>query len=326
MTTPLVSVIIPVYKVEPYLRKCLDSIVCQSYTNLEVILVDDGSPDDCPQICDEYAIKDNRVIVLHKENGGLSDARNAGLDICKGEYISFIDSDDWVNEKYIEYLLQLSLNEDADIAICNFKDAYNDECNLNHPSFEKHSVFNSSELLYHLCKADLRGIMPTWGKIYSRNCFAQIRFPKGKLYEDARTNYKIYSTIKKACYTNVELYFYRIRNDSIMGTTNSSVHCLDATIERYTFLKHKGDLKVLEAALSSLCWDLLFSFNKLFHGESVPYFTNKEDVLSFYRERVNEYYSLSKITTDLIIHKIFARFPHLYIFYRKVSPFVIRKK
>ena len=117
MSQPLVSIIVPIYKVEPYLRRCLDSIVNQSYTNLEIILVDDGSPDNCPQICDEYASKDNRIKVIHKKNGGLSDARNAGLDICKGEYISFVDSDDWVDEKYIETLLDLAIKENVDIAI-----------------------------------------------------------------------------------------------------------------------------------------------------------------------------------------------------------------
>ena len=101
MTTPLISIIVPIYNVELYLRRCLDSVLNQTYTNLEIILVDDGSPDGCPQICDEYAAKDKRIAVIHKENGGLSDARNAGLDICKGKYISFIDSDDWVDEKYI---------------------------------------------------------------------------------------------------------------------------------------------------------------------------------------------------------------------------------
>lgn len=106
MYTPLVSIIVPIYKVEPYLRRCVDSIVCQTYTNLEIILVDDGSPDTCPQICDEYANKDKRIVVIHKKNGGLSDARNAGLNSCKGEYISFIDSDDYVDYDFIESLIE----------------------------------------------------------------------------------------------------------------------------------------------------------------------------------------------------------------------------
>src|SRR5574344_122915 len=115
----LVSIIVPVYKVEPYLKRCLDIILNQTYKNIEIILVDDGSPDKCPQICDEYAKKDNRIIVIHQENGGLSAARNTGLDIAKGEYISFVDSDDWVHLQYIEVLLTSALKENADIIIGN---------------------------------------------------------------------------------------------------------------------------------------------------------------------------------------------------------------
>lgn len=107
MQSPLVSIIVPIYKVEPYLRRCLDSIVNQTYTNLEIILVDDGSPDGCPQICDEYATKDERIVVIHKENGGLSDARNAGLDICKGEYIYYLDGDDAIDDSCIVLMLEL---------------------------------------------------------------------------------------------------------------------------------------------------------------------------------------------------------------------------
>ena len=115
MIHSLVSIIVPIYKVEPYLHRCLDSIVNQSYTNLEIILVDDGSPDTCPQICDEYATKDNRIVDIHKNNGGLSDARNVGLDISKGEYITFVDSDDWIDKQYVETLLTLITTENSDI-------------------------------------------------------------------------------------------------------------------------------------------------------------------------------------------------------------------
>ena len=120
MQNPLVSIIVPIYKVEPYLRRCLDSIVNQTYTNLEIILVDDGSPDGCPQICDEYAAKDKRIVVIHKENGGLSDARNAGLDICKGEYIFFIDSDDWIKTDTIEFLYKITQDKKSDIVIGDY--------------------------------------------------------------------------------------------------------------------------------------------------------------------------------------------------------------
>ena len=118
MKAELVSVVVPVYKVERYLDKCIGSIVKQTYTNLEIILVDDGSPDNCPQMCDEWAKKDARIRVIHKENGGLSDARNAALDICTGTYVVFVDSDDYVHPEYVSYLYEMIVQHNADLAVC----------------------------------------------------------------------------------------------------------------------------------------------------------------------------------------------------------------
>ena len=123
----LISVILPIYNVEKYLRKCVDSLLKQTYKNLEIILVDDGSPDNCPLICDELAKIDSRVKVLHKKNGGLSDARNYGLDHCNGNYVVFVDSDDFVNINMIDYLYKAIKNQNADIAICNFRNVYENE-------------------------------------------------------------------------------------------------------------------------------------------------------------------------------------------------------
>ena len=154
MQNPLVSIIVPIYKVEPYLRRCLDSIVNQTYTNLEIILVDDGSPDGCPQICDEYVAKDKRIIVIHKENGGLSDARNAGLDICKGEYISFVDSDDILDLNAVEYML--NAGTDVDIVITNVKMFINEEeinhLNKTHCNSLPFKTIGSDDLLLRLCR------------------------------------------------------------------------------------------------------------------------------------------------------------------------------
>ena len=121
MSTPKISVIVPVYKAERYLSACIDSILAQTFTDFELLLIDDGSPDASGQICDEYAARDRRIVVIHKDNGGLSDARNAGLDICKGEYISFVDSDDWINDKFIQNLYSSIKKNDADIAVASCK-------------------------------------------------------------------------------------------------------------------------------------------------------------------------------------------------------------
>ena len=325
MQNPLVSIIVPIYKVEPYLRRCIDSIVNQTYTNLEIILVDDGSPDGCPQICDGYAAKDKRVVVIHKENGGLSDARNAGLDICKGEYISFVDSDDWVDEKYIKILLDIAIKENADIVIGCFEEILNEQNFKSTSNNNQYDTFDSTELLCHLCKADLKGLMPSWGKIYTYNCFNNIHFPKNKLYEDAHINYKIYSNIKKACYTKNILYFYRIRDDSIMGKTKTSIHCLDVFIERYIFLKNRKESSLIEAALKNLCWDVLFAYSQLSNNKEVIAFNTKEEALNKYREFVHEYISHGKITLEKIILIFFATFPSIYLLYQNFSPYKIRK-
>ena len=130
---PLISVIVPIYNVEKYLDRCVDSIINQTYKNLEIILVDDGSPDNCPQMCDDYAKKDSRIKVVHKENGGLSDARNVGMEVATGEYVSFIDSDDYISLDFYETLLETIVDNDSDIVECGVVKFYEDN------SFDKYS-------------------------------------------------------------------------------------------------------------------------------------------------------------------------------------------
>ena len=172
MSSPLVSVIVPIYKVEPYLRRCLDSIVNQTYRKLEIILIDDGSPDKSPQICDEYAAKDSRIKVIHKENGGLSDARNVGLDICKGKFFSFVDSDDWINERYIDILLNIAIETKADITIGEHKRIYD-----NQPFFDEKEnvqILSSQEALNILFQRTHLSFILSWGKLYRNILFSDI--------------------------------------------------------------------------------------------------------------------------------------------------------
>ncbi|MCQ2102485.1 MAG: glycosyltransferase [Fibrobacter sp.] len=252
MDTPLISVIVPIYKVEPYLRRCLDSIVNQTYTNLEIILVDDGSPDGCPAICDEYAAKDNRIVVIHKENGGLSDARNAGLDICKGEYISFVDSDDWIEKNYIEHLLTLIKNEHADIAIANhqlictngfieYKGVFNNKI-FHHSKFMKELIIN----------APIQFIV-AWGKLYKREIFNDVRFPIKKIHEDQYTSYRLFYNAHKIVTTKKILYNYLKRPDSIM----SQIRTIDYTPieeEQASFFKKKSKNKLAYVLYQRLFW------------------------------------------------------------------------
>lgn len=219
-TDHLVSIVVPIYKVKKYLSKCVDSIIAQDYKNLEIILVDDGSPDNCPEICDEYAKKDERIRVVHKENGGLSDARNAGIKVATGEYIAFIDSDDYVAENYISMLLYTLKKYDADISACNYIKVYEDTGRQEvEPKTDKELVMTNVEAMKDLFILPSNSDVVTWNKLYRTSLFTDnnIEFPKGKLHEDNFTTYKLYYYSSKVAFVNVPCYYYLQRKDSIMG-------------------------------------------------------------------------------------------------------------
>ena len=161
----LISVIIPIYNVEAYLDECIASVIAQTYSNLEIILVDDGSPDNCPQMCDEWAAKDSRIRVIHKENGGLSDARNAGIDIATGEYIAFVDSDDWIEPEMYEIMLAALKNENADICACNILSCFPERRNA--WGCEEYTVGGSAEILSLLYR-DTAYPVSALNKLYHR--------------------------------------------------------------------------------------------------------------------------------------------------------------
>lgn len=212
-----ISVIVPIYKVEKYLKKCIDSILEQTYSNLEIILVDDGSPDNCPNICDEYAKKDSRIIVIHKKNGGLSDARNFGIEKATGKYIAFIDSDDYITCDYIEYLYKLIVDNNGDVSIVLPQIFYDDQDNVMIKNKkERINVYDSkTALLTMLYQKEFD--TSAWGKLYKTEFFGDIKFPVGKLYEDISTIYKTFLKSNIIVYSNQKKYFYLKRKDSIMG-------------------------------------------------------------------------------------------------------------
>ena len=213
---PLVSVIIPVYNVEQYLDKCVQSVINQTYKNIEVILVDDGSPDNCPKMCDEYSVCDKRIKVIHKSNGGLSDARNAGIDRAKGDYITFVDSDDYVEDNYVELLLHSVHKYNADISCGKQNVLYGDSIVKAYTG--KHYVLNSEEALRMMLYHDDMDVS-AWAKMYKRSLFEGIRFPVGRLYEDAATTYKLIDKADVITLESFPIYNYVMRNDSI---TNNS--------------------------------------------------------------------------------------------------------
>ncbi|MBQ3691504.1 MAG: glycosyltransferase [Bacteroidales bacterium] len=209
---PLVSVIVPIYKVENYLRECVDSIISQSYNNLEIILVDDGSPDNCPKICDEYAQKDSRIKVIHKPNGGLSDARNAGIEIAKGEYLSFVDSDDVIHPQMIEVLMKPLIEDKClKMSACQFLE-FDDS-----KEFEKNQELKPLETIDYQEYFTKKIWATAWGKVYERRLFENIKYPVGRYHEDEFTTYKVCYEAKIVVYTKSQMYFYRQREGSIMA-------------------------------------------------------------------------------------------------------------
>ena len=219
---PLLSIIVPVYKVENYLPKCIDSILAQTFTDFELILVDDGSPDDCPALCDAAAEKDARVRVIHQKNGGLSAARNAGLDAARGAWIGFVDSDDYIEPEMYEVLYQAVQSTGADLALCNYAEV--DEagvpCQSMHVRLEK-KVFAGQDLLKNATDSM---IQPAWNKLYRRAVFAQLRYPEGKLNEDLFLIPEVCLQIQKAVVVPKTLYYYVQRGGSIMSGNKTLRH------------------------------------------------------------------------------------------------------
>lgn len=243
----LISVIVPIYKVEAYLDRCVQSIVNQTYTNLEIILVDDGSPDQCPQMCDTWAKKDARVRVVHKENGGLSDARNAGLSIAGGEYIAFVDSDDAVEPNYLSSLYQAMRQEKADIAECGVLLVGEDGEVLRERCCEEECLaMDRIEALRRLVLE--QGVFQTvWNKLYRRSVIEGIPFEKGKYHEDEFWTYRVFEQAQRIAVIRKPLYRYLQRSASIMGDGYSlkRLDGLEARAQRMRVLQKYSELAEL---------------------------------------------------------------------------------
>ena len=255
----LISIIVPVYNVEKYLNRCIDSLISQTYQNIEIILVDDGSTDSSSEIVDGYLKKDNRIKVFHKDNGGLSDARNKGIEISKGKYLSFVDSDDYVTNTYIETLYNTIIEYEADISICSYKVNY-ETGQILKKGKNKKGVYSTEKalknMLYH---RDFD--VSAWAKLYKKELFNGIIFPKGRLFEDAATTYKLMMKSKRISYNLKEEYYYIIRDKSI--TTNSfnlqkmdlivsTKEMFDEVSLNYPRLKKAAKRRLVYAYLSTL--------------------------------------------------------------------------
>ena len=257
MNSDLVSVIIPVYNVEAYLGRCIDSIRRQTYQNIEIILVDDGSPDHCGDICDQYAKLDSRIVVIHKENGGLSDARNRGIINAKGKYITFLDSDDYVAEDFVQYLHDLVVNNQADISCCYFVKTSEWDYKFSSVAHDDTvSIFTGPEACAHLMGDLYMPLVTAWGKLYRTDIVRQFDFPVGRLHEDEATTIKYYFSAEKVAIGKRQLYGYYQNSDSITHTRGEKSHtdAVWAFAHRATFLENAS-----ASELAAMAWSFYYS-------------------------------------------------------------------
>lgn len=329
-SSPLISVIIPIYKVEQYLKRCVDSVLNQTYTNLEIILVDDGSPDSCPKICDDYATLDSRVKVIHKKNGGLSSARNAGLNICKGEYIAFVDSDDFVSNYFVDFLYKAVVDNHVNISVAEYR-SFNENEELideNKPddyAAEKQSLEEMMSRYSSIYAHDSMLTIVSWNKLYKVDLFDEIRFPEGKLYEDAATTYKILNRCDEIAFVKNPLYYYLLRRNSISGNEKF----IEKTLDYLDALKMSNEffLEQRKELLASFIVPQLLKIG-IYSWWGTKYVLKQperaEEILKYIKLKSQNnittqyFYGLKKRFLLLLL-----RFPILYAVYRKFIPGMI---
>lgn len=279
---PEISVIVPVYKVEPYIHKCVDSILAQTFTDYELILVDDGSPDTCGNICDEYAQKDARIHVIHKENGGLSDARNAGMKIASGEYVIFIDSDDYIDADMLSYLYENLKKADADMATCGIYEVYADR--IEKQEEEPDFVCSGEEAFRCILRGHtIRGEI--WNKLIKRSCISDLEFPKGKLYEDIFYTVDMMQRIKKVAVGTKPKYYYLHRSDSITGKAYRPklFDIIDGYTKNYQVVQHAFP-KLEEEAECLWIWSRFIVLDKMLLEENYRSIDRFEELVTFIKQ------------------------------------------
>lgn len=279
----IVSVVVPIYNVEKYLLRCINSIRAQTYKYLDIILVDDGSLDNSGSICDDAAKMDERITVLHKTNGGLSDARNAGIDIAKGSYICFIDSDDVIAEYFVESLLHLCVSTNAQVAVGRYQ-MFDEKVEFSQTEREKIAVFSGEDAVKQLLGNDYVTYVIACNKLYDIALFESIRYPKGLLHEDEATTYKLLYNANRVVETNHVVYGYYMRQNSIT-TSSFSIKRLDylkIAKERADFFRDNHKSELYDKFLYIYTRDLLMYYRK------VKKQLNRKDIASMIKKEYRE--------------------------------------
>lgn len=323
----LISVIVPIYNVEQYLDRCIESILNQTYKNLEIILVDDGSTDNCPKICDRWTKKDNRIKVIHKKNGGISSTRNAGLDISTGKFIGFVDGDDSIDETMYEILYKNLIDTNSDISICSMQKIFNyDEIN----KLNKNNKIINNKTFVSINKFDglfddkIKDTIVAWNKLYKKEIFNELRYPINKQNEDTFLIIKILDKSKKIVYTNLKLYYYFQRIDSIMNSKFNikKLDELQAFKEQMLFFKREEYINTKYYKLSLLKYadKTIIYYCKLKKFNKENNYTKKikeikDDYNEYYKEIIN-----TKINTKKKIkYFIFKYMPNLIYYLKKIT-------
>lgn len=278
-----ISIIVPVYNVENYLAKCIDSILTQTFYDFEVILVDDGSQDNSGKICDEYAERDRRVKVIHKKNGGLSSARNAGIDVAKGKYLGFVDSDDYIDKDMYELMYNHILLEKVNIVSVEMIDVYDGKIFKNIDS-DDFIVLNQKEVITAVMKGSMFYAYAT-NKLFEKRLFESIRFPEGKIVEDAFTIIKLLMLIEYVAVLSASKYYYYHRSDSIIGKSFShkTLDVIEAWKQNQELvLKKYPDLK--DVCLRRTCWAYFFVLDKLIVSENYREIAEKNRIINYLKE------------------------------------------
>ena len=268
-----ISVIVPVYKVEAYLNRCVDSILTQSFADFDLILVDDGSPDNCGKICEAYAARDNRVQVIHQKNGGLSAARNTGIDWAMknsdSQWLAFVDSDDWVDADYLKLLFQAVTECGTKISACGIRRTEGEPL----PAFEEQKPQCLSADEYYCSETVHNGMTATaWNKLYHKSLFAKLRYPIGKLHEDEFTTYQAVYAAGNVGVVHADLYAYYQNPEGIMLSqwNPRRMHILEAVEQQIAFAQENGKDRFYQKAVLQYIYCIHVQLNKaqkVFHKE-----------------------------------------------------------
>ena len=314
-----VVIILPVYSTEKYIYRCLDSVLSQTYEDFKLVIVDDGSPDNCGSICDNYAKNDSRIHVIHKKNGGLSDARNAGIEYALQredcEWITLIDSDDWVHPKYLESLYYAAVNNGLKLSVCGFERTENAPPKVNGDNIEV-TIYDTEVFQ---CEKVTNATV-AWGKLYKKEFFRDIRYPIGLLHEDEFTTYKILFQNEKIAYVPEPLYAYYLNPSSIMLNTWSEKHLVaeQAYLEQIDFFKTNGYHKAFEKTLQHYCQFIV----RLMQNDEVPV-TIKETYSQKLRSFMGQYHQYFEFQRDKLFYEYaYPKRMALYWNAKKVIPFI----